>query len=432
MCLQSPPGAWDIFFELDPVMFKEVMKDPSKWCIVLDKTAYGLRDAPLLWHLKARQEFTVLKYKSTRHDSCTFILRDSVTQVLLAILTLHVDDLLIAAERYLIQQLHKQLSSVFGELKLDLAKFKHFGVDIEQDPTTFAITTSQASYIAELKPIITTGRTNKTVAVPPELVTEYRALVSAIAWVGVTSPQAIASASLLQAALPQPLYSDIARVNENLAQLSKTYKPLQYKFIPLPHRLLELGDSSFANAGKYSQNGYLVMLCCKSDTQLCGEFCLLDFKSSKSKRVATSTMHAEALGTIAGIEAATFLQTFLLELAEPQISSLQLLEPQAHPKLIPITSCTDCEDLYSMLVALAQPGHSNKHLSLYIAALREFKAVKRVEAWCWIDTRDMLANGLTKLNEDGQVPLEELESVLQKFYWKPSHPFKWNSVWSSA
>jgi hypothetical protein len=59
--------------------------------------------------------------------------------------------------------------------------------------------------------------------------------------------------------------------------------------------------------------------------------------------------------------------------------------------------------LYAVLPAPAKPSTGNKHLGLYIAALRAFKEIGRTRAWIWLDTRDCLANILTKLMPNGEV-----------------------------
>ena len=141
-------------------------------------------------------------------------------------------------------------------------------------------------------------------------------------------------------------------------------------------------------------------------------------------------MHAEALAAINGLESTTYLQSYFLELDKPGITTMQLLAPESHPELLPIISATDCNDLYETLIAPAQPAATTKHLALYIAALREFRNTGRIRAYVWIDTRDMIANSLTKLKEDGSNEIELL-SVLQTFKWSLNHAYKWNGQWCS-
>ena len=421
---------WNILTELSPTEFNKTLDNPSSWVFVLDKAAYGLRDAPLLWHLRAVEVLKEIGYRPLLHDGCTFALRHSTTNQLLALLTLHVDDLLLAGPMAQVKDLQDKLSAVFGALSLDLGVngFKHFGVDLVQNKTLDHVSASQVKYIADLKPIEIPTRCLKTAECGPEKTTEFRALVSAVAWVGVTSPFALASASLLQGCLPLPTWGDLVKLNTNLAELKSTYCPLQYHPLAEPLRILSVTDSSFANSGKYSQNGYLSMLCSVNDSELCGNFVLLDFKSNKSKRVATSTLHAEALGSIAGLESNTYLQSYLLELKQANLTAMQLLTPEHHKDLVPIIAITDCNDLQDTLIAPAQPASSTKHLALYIAAIREYCATGRVQAFVWIDTRDMLANSLTKLKEDGTTEAE-LRPSLKTFVWKLKHAYKWNHTW---
>jgi hypothetical protein len=181
--------------------------------------------------------------------------------------------------------------------------------------------------------------------------------------------------------------------------------------------------------GKYSQGGFVILLCSAKQDALCNVFVLIDFKSNKSKRVATSTLHAEALACIASVENATFVQTYFLELHTPSVTTLQLLSPEKY-ELIPIVTVSDCADLHSSLIAPAISSLPNKHLGLYIAALREFRTLGRIEANVWCDTRDMLSNSLTKIKEDGSTE-PEINHVLKTGSWQLKHPYQWNNTWCS-
>ena len=424
-------GVWQLLAELNPA-FKPAAESPVDFLFLLAKAAYGLRDAPLLWHLKAITVLKSLGYQPMRHDSCTFILVDK-DKNLRALLTLHVDDHLMRGTLEVIKTLEKQLTEAFGTPSLDLAvnTFTHFGVKITQAADLAKVIACQAHYLADLTAIELPARCLKTAECPADKVTEYRALVSAIAWLGVTSPIGLTAASLLQGCLPSPKWSDIVLLNSNLAKLHSIYVPLVYQPIQEPYRILNVADSGFANSDKYSQNGFLTMLVSESEERLAGAFCLLDFRSNKSKRVATSTLHAEALAKLFGLESALFLQSYILELKNPGLTALELLRPEEQPGLVRIVSCTDCNDLHDVLMAPAQPSSSNKHLTLYIAAIREFRSIGRIQTFVWLDTRDMPANAMTKLGSDGTVETAEIADFLRTFTWTTKHPLKWGSTWSS-
>ena len=183
--------------------------------------------------------------------------------------------------------------------------------------------------------------------------------MSAVSWVGVTSPLACALASLHQGCLPVPTYRDAVRLNTAVAQLRAEYCPLVFRHIPPPWRLIDVSDSSFANVTRHSQGGFLIPLMHDSQTSLGGQCNILEFKSNKAKRVCTSTMHAEAVSHMTSEEHASFIQTFLHELQNPGISAAELIAAEGF-ELTPILGVTDCEDLHAALISAAAPNPSNK------------------------------------------------------------------------
>ena len=100
---------WSILAELDPVNFSKVLTNPSLWVFACEKAACGLRDAPLLWHLRAVECLKGHGYRPLLHDQCTFVFREPGSLKLSCILTLHVDDLLIAGTHKQIMTLTKLL-----------------------------------------------------------------------------------------------------------------------------------------------------------------------------------------------------------------------------------------------------------------------------------------------------------------------------------
>jgi hypothetical protein len=423
-----PPDVWNLLAKLDP-SYAPIASAPNEYCLELFKSAYGLKDAPLLWNLRVVSFILSLGLVQSKHDSCVLYLIEESAITL--ILSLHVDDTLVTGLQPKIDWFHSQLEAKFGAVRRERDSFKHFGVDVTHTRSSngCVITASQKNYIAALKPIEVDrrrgdGRTADTVASSTEI-TEFRSVVSGIAWVGVTHAGALAAASLFQNSLPEPTIADLLKVNAFLIQLTDEYQPLIFKKIPLPHRLVEVSDSSLGNVSKYSQGAHWIVLTHDSPDEVCGEFNVVSFRSNKSKRVASSSMHAEALAATNGIEECLFLQTWLLELSKPQLSVWDLLHADSS-MLLPVVACTDCNDLYEVLISPAFPIPSNRALTLYLAALREQRQLNRVKAWVWVDTRDCLANGMTKLEHDGTLPLKEISEALQHRHWEPSYAYRWN------
>ena len=107
----------------------------------------------------------------------------------------------------------------------------------------------------------------------------------------------------------------------------------------------------------------MVLLTSLSD-QVCGHFNIVSFRSARSKRVASSTMSAETLALVQGVEDGMFLQTWLYELEHPAMRAFELLQVPPS-ELISMDCCTDCMDLYQVLVKPAAPAPTNKSLTLY-------------------------------------------------------------------
>jgi hypothetical protein len=223
-------------------------------------------------------------------------------------------------------------------------------------------------------------------------------------------------------------------LNGLLEQLYECYQPLIIRG-DVDYRnclIVCVSDASLGNASKYSQVGYMLGLSKPIVDLIEFLWSLTNYKSHKSKRVATSTLHSELLGQLSGIEEAVLLQSFLYELAHPALSTTELLRAEAS-KLQPIWGITDCCDLHEVLIKSTQPVLTNKSMTLFVEALREYHRERRVSAYCWVDTRDNVANVLTKLTSTGLLEMPpELIQVLKTSTWKPAHNFKVNQdLWSN-
>ena len=425
---------WSILASLCPGerLFKEAARNPELFCYCLDKAAYGLKDAPLLWNLRLVQVLTKqLGLKRSPHDACVFF-RSEKEQILVAI-SLHVDDTLLTGVVKHMTDLHIQLEKHFGALKKEENAFRHFGIDISRKQHDVLM--SQQQYLSTLKPVTVNrtrgeGRTQDTPGTEAEI-TDFRSLVAGISWVGVTHPGAQAAASLYQTYLPHPTIKQILNLNSFLNQLVSTYTPLRFAsgFDLRDVRILCVCDSSLGNSGveKYSQGAHTCLLARgKQAETLCGPCIPLTYRSGKSKRVANSTMAAECLAQCQGIEEGLLLQTWLHELTHPSMDAKQLLA--VPPKeLSPLVGVMDCEDLHAVLIKPAAPTPTNKSLVLHLSSLRESLDSGRVQGWVWVSTDDMLSNAMTKLESDGTLPMEPLTDMLRTCCWTPNATYKFGS-----
>ena len=126
---------------------------------------------------------------------------------------------------------HTEISKRLGDLKAEKNNFRHFGVDVSRDSNTLDVVFSQVEYISNLKPIERSKKKGITVDTPAsaEQISDFRSLVSGIAWVGITSPTAQAVASLQQGFLPTPTVGMLDKANNALAQVREEYVPHIFK-----------------------------------------------------------------------------------------------------------------------------------------------------------------------------------------------------------
>ena len=94
-CAFLPPeGVFSLLHEMDPKGgWEKAAKEPSLWAFQLDKGAYGLKDAPMLWFLKINHFLKQLEFEPMAHDACVYRHLDSEDQID-ALVSLHVDDTL--------------------------------------------------------------------------------------------------------------------------------------------------------------------------------------------------------------------------------------------------------------------------------------------------------------------------------------------------
>jgi hypothetical protein len=80
-----------------------------------------------------------------------------------------------------------------------------------------------------------------------------------------------------------------------------------------------------------------------------------------------------------------------------------------------------------MFTKPAFPTPVNRALTLYVHAIREYYEKKRVEGFVWTDTRDNIANALTKFSQAGLLEVSDLRQFYSTASWEPVHPFRWHS-----
>jgi Reverse transcriptase (RNA-dependent DNA polymerase) len=112
----------------------------------LNKSLYGLRQAPRAWHAKLMSVLEAMGFRASTADAGLFVRKqgDNVEYLLI-----YVDDILIASKELTAVQAVKELSSIFDVRDLGEAKF-FLGMEITRNKEDGTIKLSQARAINDL------------------------------------------------------------------------------------------------------------------------------------------------------------------------------------------------------------------------------------------------------------------------------------------
>eukprot|EP00435_Cladocopium_sp_Y103_P040497 s1339_g11.t1 len=117
----------------------------------LEKSAYGLIDAPFLWYRELDNTLKQLSFVASPFDPCTYVLYKPGASKPSGIIGMHVDDGLCGGDEYFQQQLQRlEAKYPFGAKKNK--SFTFTGIELTQLPD-YSIILSQEKYVTKIEPI---------------------------------------------------------------------------------------------------------------------------------------------------------------------------------------------------------------------------------------------------------------------------------------
>jgi hypothetical protein len=162
----------------------------------------------------------------------------------------------------------------------------------------------------------------------------------------------------------------------------------------------------------------MVLLCERNSARDIGGRChVLEFSTKKSTRIARSSFAAETLAANKGSEVAIRLSGWLLEVeegAEDVRSHMEL------PSLFPVQLVTDAFDLWTTLQCDKPYRGADQSVTLYVEALKEDLAQARVHEICWVPTKSMLVDSMTK-----HMPDLLINALMRTGIWVPTEGKVW-------
>ena len=350
----------------------------------LNKTAYGLKDAPREWYLRLKNQIVALGCQLSSIDSGLFMKHEKDS--LVGLLIVFVDDLLWGGDRTFEATVIKELKQSFTVGCEQSRVFKYIGINLNQ-ADDYSITLNQEAYIKSIHtiPIDTERSTEKTDTITTSERKELRSAVGKLNWIsGISRPDIGFSVTDISTSKKANV-ENMLKTNKVIMHIKNT--PTDIKF-PVFTSLNDLyikvyTDASYANCDdKGSMGGHIIFL---TDGINC---CPIAWQAKKIQRIVRSSTAAETLALVEGCERAYVISRLFAEILTGN--------NKMHEK--PVVCVTDNMNLY-------QSSHTtnsleDKRLLLEMNIVRQMISRNEIKLlWCKGELQ--LSDVLTKIGASG-------------------------------
>ena len=376
--------------------------DEETEVLLLLKSAYGLVDAPKRWFESLTTSLRRLGWKQLVTDPAVYFHRSNGEFD--GIVSLHVDDLKLAAAEGVRNNLLKELTTKFGALKVNENEFEHCGL-MHVQRSDGSIELHQNHYVENIKE--PDAQTMRLARKSPEkkLNTDhygfFRTLLGQLAWLVQSRPEAAVIAAYLQGVANEPNGRHLLDAVLLLRWLKRHKSSTVFLPMSGPFRLLLFTDAAFKPEdvkNPSARRGDVLLLTSDNGKDKLKAH-VLDYSSKRVARVTRSTFAAELQSMAAGIDQGIFASMVYEHLLDGtwNLTDREFDKKAANNSLkVPVDVLTDSWSLFQATKPNNQKIPDEKSLLLVLAAVREHLASKRVRKLGWIATTEMVADALSK------------------------------------
>ena len=355
---------------------------------------------------------------------------ESSRKKLRMIVSAHVDDLKGGASKKDAENFLAFLNKKFGTCKSEWNKFAHTGVEHER--LADGIFCHQFSYAQQLNAMShPRGDQTSEDLVDEEMHEAYSSLLGGVAWLALTRADVAVWTQALQRRGHAPRHVDCYRLNKVLSWIKRHPLGIMYRRIEC-ERVRILGFTDAAYKTQPDDNTALALrglavLLAPDDTVSTQAWekqeiiqhavakpmmiHLLSWTVRKLKRVVRSTFAAELNALIDTIESLLLLQLMLHQCyCGTDESAEELLIKQDYGKLYPpIDIFVDAKSVTEAISAKEVCTPSEQSLKVHLITIRDRLLRGLLRTISWTDTRDMVADALTK----GTIERTMIEDVMK-------------------
>ena len=419
-CSFTPPTGYGNFIRSLPGCSHY---DESLHELELLKPVYGLKDAPRAWRRRLHDALTTLKACNLKTDACIYLWRSEGK--LICICSAHVDDLKIAGEPAFVTHILNELTKLFGKLKIVHKTFEHCGIKHElQEDGSYLL--HQNHFAARMPVVDLTGLDS---SVPTTLLNEEQAArflsgLGSLAWLIQTRLDVAVYVQALQRNAKRPTVAHLMRLSTVVRWCKRKPSFLRYCFLATDwFKILVCNDAAFRreDSSGLAMRGSIIAWSEDRGTNPSCYCNTIDFFSRKQRRIVRSTFGAETNAAADGIEVGKLVAYALAEIVMPGLTASSLVEmDEAGTLPFRLQLITDCKSLFDNLRCEETAIPTEQSLIMLLLQIKEGLRTGTIQSIVWADTRDLIADGLTK----GSIARAALLAFSCTSLWELKHTFE--------
>ena len=382
------------------------------------RPAYGLKDAPRAWKRRLDKILRELGGIPVPTDASLYAFYDSLT--LVCLLATHVDDIKGAGTKAATKRILQGLTVAFGQLKTSFDKFEHCGLLHDTGPDGVKI--SQEHHAAQLRPVPVVDMNTKLIDVmlTVKQTQAFQSVLGGLSWLVQTRGDICIYVVALQRVATRATVGHALKLNQLVKWVRKQPCFLFYPWLRGSLKLVCISDAAFRreNAAGLSMRGAIIAVAEEGHGT---KMHIIEYYSRKQRRVCRSTFSAELNGGADAYETARLISITWSAIYSPGKSAAQLsIDEGAGQLLIKIDLYIDCFSIFESLSQEQVRVPSEQTLILLLLSLKEALVSRQLRALVWVDTRDQLADALTK----GAITRRDLVKAFCEGCWILKHDIK--------
>ena len=399
--------------------------NPQTEVLHCDKPGTGSVDAPRCFSMKlsvCTKKECGMTDSSIDAELCMLHVERNGQKELVCLMTKHVDDLKVTGERSWIEFVLKKIQETFGNLKIVWNSFTNCGVCHDQNKITKELTLDQIEYGKQLRIIahsdLKTMKNDEFCG--HELHALYMSLVGAVAYMYLTRLDVLVYISAKQRHSHKPKIEHVKSLNKLIRYVQAHPKKLAYRNMKQgPTHLRVVSDAAFK---KEEEKGHALRgaLYLRAEGHLAHSHItnsvihVLEFQTKAIRHVTRSTFAAELHSACDSADLGLLVLLILHEFHSGEVTKAQARHLRTYGGYsINMSMQIDAMSVFAAVTATFIKHPAEKGLLSHVQFLRELLDSHVLGSLLWVDTRDMLSDGMTKGAVD-RAALHEVMSGVQR------------------